>query len=72
MILLRPTRQRFGLSQSEIARRTGSMHPNSIYLIEAGKRKPGFKQRYLIEKVLREAGWDGNADELFEEVVEND
>lgn len=72
MILLRKVRQQLGLSQSEIARRSGSMHPNSIYQIESGKRAPGFKQRYLIEKVLREAGWDGNADELFEEVVEND
>lgn len=69
MILLRRERQRLGLSQSEIARRTGTMHPMSVYQLEHDKRKPGFKQRYLIEKVMREAGWDGEGD-LFEEVEE--
>ena len=44
------------------------MHPNSIYLIEAGKRCPGFKQRYLIGKVMKEAGWEGDPDYLFKEV----
>ena len=43
------------------------MHPSSIHQLEHGLRKPGFKQRYLIERAMREAGWDGSED-LFEEV----
>lgn len=69
MLKLREERVRLCLSQNELARRTGTMHPTSIYQLEAGLRKPGFKQRYLIEKVMREAGWDGEGD-LFEEVQE--
>jgi hypothetical protein len=42
------------------------MHPSSVCQIEAG-RKPGFKQRYLIEQAMKAAGWDGKGD-LFEEV----
>lgn len=67
MIRLTAERQKAGLSQSELARRTGTMHPTSVYQIEHGVRKPGFKQRHLIEKAMREAGWDGLGD-LFEEV----
>lgn len=69
MILLRQERQKLGLSQSELARRTGTMHPASVYQVEHGIRKPGFKQRYLIERVMHEAGWNGEGD-LFEEVEE--
>lgn len=69
MIRLRQERLKLGMSQNDVARRTGTMHPASIGQLEAGKRKPGFKQKYLIEKVMREAGWDGN-DDLFEEVEE--
>lgn len=70
MIGLRKARHELGLTQSEVARRTGSMHPNSIYLIEAGKRNPGWRQRYLVAKVMTEAGWDGNPEDLFKEVEE--
>lgn len=71
MIRLRHERKKLGLSQSELARRTGTMHPTSIYQIEHGVRKPGFKQHFLIEKVMREAGWNGEKDP-FEEVETND
>lgn len=67
MIRLRLEREKLGLSQSELARRTNTMHPASIYQLEHGVRKPGFKQRFLIERVMREAGWNGD-DDLFEEV----
>ncbi len=67
MLKLKQERLKFGLSQNEVARRTGTMHPTSIWQLEARKRKPGFKQRYLIEKVMREAGWNGEGD-LFEGV----
>lgn len=67
MLRLTVERRKAGLSQSELARRTGTMHPTSVYQIEHGVRKPGFKQRYLIEEAMREAGWDGSGD-LFEEV----
>lgn len=67
MLLLERERLRLGLSQSEVARRTGTMHPSSIYQLEHGYRKPGYKQRDLIEKVMRAAGWDGEGD-LFEAV----
>lgn len=67
MLLLKKERLKRGLSQSEIARRTGTMHPSSVYQLEHGYRKPGYKQRNLIEKVMRGAGWDGEGD-LFEEV----
>lgn len=69
MLKLRKERMQLGMSQNELARRTGTMHPTSIYQLEAGHRKPGFKQRYLIEEVMREAGWDGEGN-LFEEVEE--
>lgn len=69
MIKLREERLKFGLSQSELARRTGTMHPSSIYQLEHGIRTPGFKQRFLIEKVMSEAGWNGEGD-LFEEFEE--
>lgn len=72
MIGLKAARQELGLSQGEIARRTKTMHPNSIYMIETGKRKAGYRSRYLITKVMREAGWNGNPDELFEEVEINE
>lgn len=70
MIGLKTARQELGLSQSEIARRTGTMHPNSVYMIETGKRKAGYKSKHLITKVMKEAGWTGDPDELFEEVGE--
>lgn len=60
-------RERLRLSKSEVARRTGSMHPSSIYQIEKGYRKPGYKQRDLLTKVMRAAGWNGEGD-LFEDV----
>lgn len=69
MLRLRKERMQIGMSQNELARRTGTMHPTSIHQLEAGLRKPGFKQRFLIEKVMREAGWDGKGN-LFEEVEE--
>ena len=70
MIRLQRERERLGLSQSEVARRTGTMHPSSIYQLEHGYRKPGYKQRDLIEKVMSNAGWDGKGD-LFEEVSDD-
>jgi hypothetical protein len=42
------------------------MHPSSVCQIEAG-RKPGFKQRHLLEQAMRDFGWDGEGD-LFTEV----
>lgn len=69
MLKLTQERIKLGLSQSEVARRTQTMHPSSIYQLEHGLRKPGFKQRFLIEKVMHEAGWNGEGD-LFEEVEE--
>lgn len=60
-------RERLGLSKSEVARRTGSMHPSSIYQIERGYRSPGYKQRDLLTKVMIAAGWDGGGD-LFEDI----
>lgn len=70
MLLLQKERLRLGLSQSEVARRTGTMHPSSVYQLEHSYRKPGYKQRDLIEKVMRAAGWDGEGD-LFEEVFDD-
>lgn len=68
MIGLKKARQELGLSLGEIARRSGVMHPNSLYMIEVGKRKAGYRSRHLITKVMKEAGWTGDPDELFEEV----
>lgn len=65
-ILLSVERQKLGLSQARLAAATPSMHSASISQIEAG-RKPGFKQRHLIEQAMKEHGWDGKGD-LFEEV----
>ncbi|WP_165060923.1 helix-turn-helix domain-containing protein [Xiamenia xianingshaonis] len=67
MIRLRIEREKLKLSQSRLAALTGTMHPSSISQIEAGKRKPGYKQRDLIEKAMAVAGWPGKGD-LFEEV----
>lgn len=64
---LQEERERLGLSKSEVARRTGSMHPSSIYQIEKGYRSPGYKQRDLLTKVMIAAGWDGDGD-LFEDI----
>lgn len=71
MLLLQYEREKAGLSKMELARRTGSMHPMSIYQIEKGYRRPGYKQSDLLRKAMLEAGWDGQGD-LFEEVVENE
>lgn len=68
MLKLKRARQELGLSQGDIARRTGTMHPNSVYMIETGRRKAGYKSRHLITKVLQDAGWDGDPDDLFKEV----
>ena len=67
MIRLRVEREKLKLSQSRLAALTGTVHPSSISQIETGKRKPGYKQRDLIEKAMIAAGWLGNND-LFEEV----
>ena len=70
MLLLQKERLKLGLSQSEVARRTGTMHPSSVYQLEHGYRKPGYKQRDLIEKVMLAAGWNGEGD-LFEAVPDD-
>lgn len=67
MLRFQKERERLGLSKSEVARRTGTMHPSSIYQIEKGYRKPGYKQRDLLTKVMKAAGWGGEGD-LFEDV----
>jgi hypothetical protein len=59
-------RKALGLSQARLAAATPSMHPSSVCQIEAG-RKPGFKQRHLLEQAMRRAGWNGEGD-LFKEV----
>jgi len=61
---LRIEREKLGLSQARLAATTPSMHPSSICQIEAGRR-PGFKQRHLLEQAMREHGWNGEGD-LFE------
>ena len=66
MIRLRVERQKLGLSQARLAAETSSMHPSSVSQIEAG-RKPGFKQRHLLEQAMRDSGWQGEGD-LFVEV----
>ena len=68
MLRLRIERQRLGVSQARLAAATQTMHPSSIAQIEAG-RKPGFKQRHLLEQAMREKGWQGKGD-LFEEVLD--
>jgi hypothetical protein len=66
VIRLSVERKALGLSQARLAAATPSMHPSSVCQIEAG-RKPGFKQRHLLEQAMRDFGWDGEGD-LFEGV----
>jgi hypothetical protein len=64
-IKLTVEREKLGLTQARLAAATPSMHPSSVCQIEAG-RNPGFKQRYLLEQAMKDAGWNGEGD-LFAE-----
>lgn len=55
---------RLGLSQSELARRTG-MHPSTVSLIVRGRMVPYESQLARIASAL---AWKGEPTELLEEV----
>jgi transcriptional regulator with XRE-family HTH domain len=68
MLVITKEQKAHKLSQSEIARRAG-MHISSLSSIETGRLVPWQGQREKLERVMREAGWDGDGD-LFSEVEE--
>ncbi|MDR1184790.1 MAG: helix-turn-helix transcriptional regulator [Coriobacteriales bacterium] len=70
MLVITKERKARGISQSEMARRA-SMHISSLSAIETGRMIPWPGQITKLEKVMREAGWDGKSD-LFTEVGDDD
>jgi transcriptional regulator with XRE-family HTH domain len=68
MLVITKERKARGISQSEAARRA-SMHISSLSAIETGRMIPWPGQRKKLERVLSDAGWNGEGD-LFSEVTE--
>lgn len=64
MLRLAAIRKSLGMSQAELARRTG-IHPATISALEHGRIYPWPKYRRLISRELKMS-----ADKLFEEVAE--
>jgi transcriptional regulator with XRE-family HTH domain len=68
MIALEKEHRKLYLSQAEIARRA-NMNATTMNQIMRGRLKPYPGHIVRIEKVMREAGWNGKND-LFSEVDE--
>lgn len=66
--MLKVTQERIkqGLSQCKLAQLAG-INPTSLSRIES-KKEPAFTKRG--ERIAAALGWEGNAEELFEEVEE--
>jgi predicted transcriptional regulator len=69
MLLLEKKSVKLGLSESELARRSG-VNQVSVNGIFRGRMIAYPGQREKINFAMREAGWDGNGD-LFSEVSDD-